>query len=86
MCYLKLCLYHEERGGINIIPVDHNLTLFFFFFFLAVLGFRIYVTGESYSCDILCDPSSSFGCKAGININGRISGLPTDLAGNIFAC
>lgn len=44
MCYLKLCLYHEERGGINIIPVDHNLTLFFFFFWPCLdLGFMLLV-------------------------------------------
>lgn len=55
-------------------------------FFFPVFGFRIYVIGEGHSCDILCDPSSIIGCKAGNNINGCISGLPTDLAGNLFAC
>ena len=69
-----------------ILHVDCNLTLTFFFFFLAVFGFRIYVTGEGYSCDILCNHSSIFGCETGININGCISGLPTNLAGNLFAC
>lgn len=55
-------------------------------FYFPVVGFRIYAIGEGHSCDILCDPSSIIGCKAWSNINGCISGLPTDLAGNLFAC
>lgn len=53
---------------------------------LCFLEFRIYVVGEGHRCDILCDPGSIIGCKAGINSNGCLSGLPTDMAGNLFAC
>ncbi|KAH9678897.1 protein DETOXIFICATION 42 [Citrus sinensis] len=47
---------------------------------------QISTNGEGNSCDILCDPGSIIGCKARININGCIPGLPADLAGNLFTC
>lgn len=51
-----------------------------------MIYFRISTNGEGNSCDILCDPGSIIGCKARININGCIPGLPADLAGNLFTC
>lgn len=70
----------NDTNQLDIIFTPTFVTVF------CVIYFRISTNGEGNSCDILCDPSSIIGCKARININGCIPGLPADLAGNLFAC